>query len=241
MQITTRRCFALDSVSCIQYVKDTILNANHNTVTFLLNLLSRVFNMSKIQFWMQITTHPLPRFRQDGVYSICQRYNFECKSQQYVETVLSTMSCIQYVKDTILNANHNRWSRTETTAPRVFNMSKIQFWMQITTRWNCVDLQGCVYSICQRYNFECKSQRCAYIADNDASCIQYVKDTILNANHNCDNWPLSAVFRVFNMSKIQFWMQITTEIAYAYGVPAVYSICQRYNFECKSQLRTRIG
>ena len=40
---------------------------------------------------------------------------------------------------------------------------------------------------------------------------------------------------VFDMSKIQFWKQFTTERKYELDFSKLYSICQRYNFESNLQ------
>ena len=62
-----------------------------------------------------------------ALFSICQRYNFESKSQQPQKWVLTQLSCFRYVKDTILKANHNKKARCAFTGIAVFDMSKIQF------------------------------------------------------------------------------------------------------------------
>ena len=70
------------------------------------------------------------------------------------------------------------------------------------------------------------------------SCIRYVKDTILKAIYN--GLPVWAQLStaVFDMSKIQFWKQFTTSIRQTSSLSALYSICQRYNFESNLQLET---
>ena len=45
---------------------------------------------------------------QIGLYLICQRYKFESESQLPGERAIQFISCIQYVKDTNLKANHNK-------------------------------------------------------------------------------------------------------------------------------------
>ncbi len=65
----------------MKYVKDTILKANHNETTYRCTLLM--------------------------LYEVCQRYNFESKSQLPDTAKLHSHGCMKYVKDTILKANHN--------------------------------------------------------------------------------------------------------------------------------------
>ena len=66
-----------------------------------------------------------------------------------------------------------------------------------------------LYSICQRYNFESNLQRLCKITCGFLGCIRYVKDTILKAIYNI------CVMLYHNI--------------------ALYSICQRYNFESNLQ------
>ena len=119
------------------------------------------------------------------LFSICQRYNFESKSQLSAVVVNSLRCCFRYVKDTILKANHNDH----------FNPILLKL----------------LFSICQRYNFESKSQLPEFSEKTLLSCFRYVKDTILKANHN-----FKSSFR---------------------DAFELFSICQRYNFESKSQLQ----
>ena len=143
------------------------------------------------------------------LFSICKRYNFESKSQHLLQYAEGGLDCFRYVKDTILKANHN-------------NFKHVRDFIKL-------------FSICQRYNFESKSQ---HSYENDKSsiyCFRYVKDTILKANHNliCIVW--TNAITVFDMSKIQFWKQITTLEKLYREASELFSICQRYNFESKSQ------
>ena len=145
-------------ISCIQYIKGTILKANHNNckedlsssqlysiyqrydfesksqqaVVIFLSI-KAVFNISKVRFWKQITTEPLKWFMLLGLYSIYQRYDFESKSQlsAIVRAIISC--CIQYIKGTILKANHNIVHIRQFESWAVFNISKVRFWKQITT------------------------------------------------------------------------------------------------------------
>ena len=190
--------------------------------------------MSKIQFWKQFTTYEVAQSLVELLYSICQRYNFESNLQ------------LELIKPIIKST--------------VFDMSKIQFWKQFTTVRRCSCPSRTLYSICQRYNFESNLQQKqgddlkAYIcqrynfesnlqpAASAASaaphCIRYVKDTILKAIYNIKHVTKQRMKTVFDMSKIQFWKQFTTEVSFPKKVAALYSICQRYNFESNLQ---RIG
>ena len=146
------------------------------------------------------------------LYSICQRYNFESNLQ------------LELIKPIIKST--------------VFDMSKIQFWKQFTTVRRCSCPSRTLYSICQRYNFESNLQPAASAASAAPHCIRYVKDTILKAIYNIKHVTKQRMKTVFDMSKIQFWKQFTTEVSFPKKVAALYSICQRYNFESNLQ---RIG
>ena len=145
-------------LSCIRYVKDTILKAIYNWVSWIRDNHNAVFDMSKIQFWKQFTTRTISSKTVESLYSICQRYNFE-SNLQLALIVLPQQDA-------------------------VFDMSKIQFWKQFTTLFSPFLKTESLYSICQRYNFESNLQRSSSTATFRASCIRYVKDTILKAIYN---------------------------------------------------------
>ena len=92
------------------------------------------------------------------LFPICQRYNFESKSQLRITRRQRQNRCFRYVKDTILKANHNETVYDE-------NLKRL-------------------FPICQRYNFESKSQHLLGNIRHNERCFRYVKDTILKANHN---------------------------------------------------------
>ena len=145
--------------SCIRYVKDTILKAIYNLYHCLSYQFSAVFDMSKIQFWKQFTTYNTMWQLEDMLYSICQRYNFESNLQHQIGTCEVGRSCIRYVKDTILKAIYNLHADRVSSFGAVFDMSKIQFWKQFTTRCQVLLSFSLLYSICQRYNFESNLQQ----------------------------------------------------------------------------------
>ena len=168
-----------------------------------------VFDMSKIQFWKQFTTTIIVRLLRGLLYSICQRYNFESNLQLPDLMLFAPLSCIRYVKDTILKAIYNQEKYNMYLSKAVFDMSKIQFWKQFTTSFDCAVSITPLYSICQRYNFESNLQRLTFKSMQNRGCIRYVKDTILKAIYNHSV--------IIGISK------------------KLYSICQRYNFESNLQ------
>ena len=207
-QFTTSKQKPIWPVCCIRYVKDTILKAIYNIIAGIVTVVT--------------------------LYSICQRYNFESNLQRVCGFLLTTSSCIRYVKDTILKAIYNkpvhsikycklysicqRYNFESNLQPfitilllsiAVFDMSKIQFWKQFTTLIYRLLLPYLLYSICQRYNFESNLQQRILRRKSVISCIRYVKDTILKAIYN----------RLIHM----------------FCKKQLYSICQRYNFESNLQ------
>ena len=143
-----------------------------------------VFDMSKIQFWKQFTTGSFSKSKFVGLYSICQRYNFESNLQLLDLRYCNYQSCIRYVKDTILKAIYNFFDTDYLASNAVFDMSKIQFWKQFTTTTAAFYPQAALYSICQRYNFESNLQLRTVVNGTTHCCIRYVKDTILKAIYN---------------------------------------------------------
>ena len=192
------------NISCIRYVKDTILKAIYNYNVLLESVVQAVFDMSKIQFWKQFTTGMLMRAQTTSLYSICQRYNFESNLQHSIFFIDNHSCCIRYVKDTILKAIYNRSRRYGRKNGAVFDMSKIQFWKQFTTHCGEIIISPLLYSICQRYNFESNLQPRRLRIKYFFSCIRYVKDTILKAIYNISVYMLIYVIAVFDMSKIQY-------------------------------------
>ena len=131
LQLSTKR--QSRRPSCIRYVKDTILKAIYNNCKAMLLNCKAVFDMSKIQFWKQFTTHTHLDYFPFLLYSICQRYNFESNLQLRCRYIGISHSCIRYVKDTILKAIYNVPEGSILSKVAVFDMSKIQFWKQFTT------------------------------------------------------------------------------------------------------------
>ena len=156
-----------DGVS--DYVKDTILKANHNRIRQALVETAVCQTMSKIQFWKQITTWWLPV---RGLHQVCQTMS-KIQFWKQITTgegdeafsflVCQTMSKIQFWKQITTTS---RWPSTASL------MSKIQFWKQITTsRCRVTDTSWCV-RLCQRYNFESKSQLCRNWRTWVARCVR---------------------------------------------------------------------
>ncbi len=166
---------------------------------------------------------------------ILQRYYFFCKSQQISKNCWICLWCLWYYKGTIFFANHNplwSWSLRVwclwyykgtiffanhntcwipvLSCRDVFDITKVLFFLQITTpvrRW-CSCLQMSL--ILQRYYFFCKSQRLHPSLLNCSRCLWYYKGTIFFANHNqCRTW-IDNQCDVFDITNVLFFLQITT-------------------------------
>ena len=139
--------------SCCLSYKDTILKANHSSVSlqssFLLLLL------------------------------ILQRYYFESESQLLRPLLLSLPGCCLSYKDTILKANHSAPGSPLPASLAVAYPTKILFWKRITARkvedWKWLKL----LLILQRYYFESESQRMIQGEVPVPRCCLSYKDTIL--------------------------------------------------------------
>ena len=174
----------IGNCGCFRPIKDTILRANHNTSDSGITSYGGVSDLSKIQFWEQITTAQAIFKIYQRVFQTYQRYNFESKSQHCYLWIVAVERCFRPIKDTILRANHNG-------------------------NWPC-KIAIKVFQTYQRYNFESKSQPCGEYFVIIVRCFRPIKDTILRANHNCWILCLSTLKGVSDLSKIQFWEQITT-------------------------------
>ena len=108
-----------------------------------------------------------------------------------------------------LESESQRSAGRKSTSTAVFNMSKIQTWKRITTMFLVASIFVKLYLICQRYKLESESQ------------------------HPFANYSIKEA--VFNMSKIQTWKRITTNIGKVQGIWRLYLICQRYKLESESQ------
>ena len=221
---------------CFRPIKDTILRANHNRSFVQISLHHGVSDLSKIQFWEQITTDTLVHPSALRVFQTYQRYNFESKSQLAIFAPILIYRCFRPIKDTILRANHNFRIASFTGFTGVSDLSKIQFWEQITTISATLMVWNWVFQTYQRYNFESKSQHRPAKSHVCWRCFRPIKDTILRANHNCPYISTFKTFGVSDLSKIQFWEQITTHTTQVWKRQRVFQTYQRYNFESKSQL-----
>ena len=61
-----------------------------------------------------------------------------------------------------------------------------------------------VFQTYQRYNFESKSQQDVDVYAFEKWCFRPIKDTILKANHNCNDVGVLQITGVSDLSKIQF-------------------------------------
>ena len=163
------------------------------------------------------------------------------------------MSCIQWLKDTNLKANHNTFIFHNIIILAVFNGSKILIWKQITTWYNMLYAYcGCiqwlkdtnlkanhnfVFCVCCLLSAVFNGSKiliwkqittCISVDQCMWCCIQWLKDTNLKANHNCFATPLIRQTAVFNGSKILIWKQITTFGNGYISSFVLYSMAQRY-------------
>ena len=86
-------------ISCIRYIKDTILKA--------------IYNCRRSQHLYHL------------LYSVYQRYNFESNLQRFSKFSNPRTCCIRYVKDIILKAIYNQLPLSYDRHGAVFDMSKI--------------------------------------------------------------------------------------------------------------------
>ncbi len=132
LQITTISCAFACWRGCLWYYKGTIFFANHNKELW-----------RKCKFVMSL---------------ILQRYYFFCKSQlpQSVDAIVER--CLWYYKGTIFFANHNHFSVFLKSSQDVFDITKVLFFLQITTIITKLMFKKSMSLILQRYYFFCKSQ-----------------------------------------------------------------------------------
>ena len=151
--------------------------------------------MSKIQIWKRITTLGVVVGISVRLYLICQRYKFESESQLSAKFFNSRVAVFNMSKIQIWKRITTHKARFRSCPKAVFNMSKIQIWKRITTWSALARPRWVLYLICQRYKFESESQ-------------PEIREAV----------PYGAVF---NMSKIQIWKRITTNV----GVSAIVFCC----------------
>ena len=145
------------------------------------------------------------------VFQTYQRYNFESKSQQTPDSNRIGIGCFRPIKDTILRANHNRNAVLMFLCLGVSDLSKIQFWEQITTLPIIICLIVNGVSDLSKIQFWEQITTRGYATETYTWCFRPIKDTILRANHNLrDDLPKLEI-GVSDLSKIQFWEQITTD------------------------------
>ena len=167
---------------------------------------------------------------------MCQRYKFESESQLVVGAAQEKRA--------------------------VFNVSKIQIWKRITTRFAVFGGYMGLYLMCQRYKFESESQRGTTSLNDEVAVFNVSKIQIWKRittqypegihrrwlylmcqryKFESESQPFtvskSVDIAVFNVSKIQIWKRITTNPQIQISEKSLYLMCQRYKFESESQLR----
>ena len=124
---------AVFGLSCLQYSKSTIFQANHNKWCYDKNQHKVVCNTAKVRFFKQITTSIWRPWWTSVLFAIQQKYDFSSKSQRWWECCSCSCSCLQYSKSTIFQANHNKFSLQTLCSEVVCNTAKVRFFKQITT------------------------------------------------------------------------------------------------------------
>ena len=124
-------------------------------------------------------------------------------------SLVLSVCCCQYDKDTKMKANHNHGWRI------------LQLFRLLPVR--------------QRYKNESKSQPRTACRHIFSCCCQYDKDTKMKANRNHPGWKHPPRSVVASTTKIQKWKQITTKEGKNPGVRLLLPVRQRYKNESKSQ------
>ena len=175
-QFTTNRTGAGDQIGCDQYVKDTI--------------------------WKQFTTGDNDIINSTTLWPICQRYNLkaihnESSRREFAMEVVTNMSKIQSESNSQPHIMSSKWVIC------CDQYVKDTIWKQFTTNPKGLSVRGALWPICQRYNLkaihnqplmlllsgsvvtnmskiqsESNSQQRAIESIYVDSCDQYVKDTI---------------------------------------------------------------
>ena len=196
-------------VWCLPYCKGTILKAIHNSSYECSLLVKGVYRIAKVRFWKQFTTCITFIYPVAAVFTVLQRYDFESNSQQGLVATSVESRCLPYCKGTILKAIHNK-----------------------TNLRDCIVM---VFTVLQRYDFESNSQQDKPQGLYCYRCLPYCKGTILKAIHN---WNFGNTFTergVYRIAKVRFWKQFTTQRGSSTICSQVFTVLQRYDFECNSQ------
>ena len=120
-------------VCCLQYSKSTIFQANHNADESAVRARVVVCNTAKVRFFKQITTNFHCKHFVVKLFAIQQKYDSSSKSQLIVVLQEIAVSCLQYSKSTIFQANHNSCEINTFRRGVVCNTAKVRFFKQITT------------------------------------------------------------------------------------------------------------
>ena len=173
-----------------------------------------VCNTAKVRFFKQITTVRLSISKMIRLFAIQQKYDFSSKSQLIVLLTCLTLSCLQYSKSTIFQANHNPTWPCRRCQGVVCNTAKVRFFKQITTLLTWFRMTMLLFAIQQKYDFSSKSQQLG----RDGGVLHVVCNT----------------------AKVRFFKQITTRKNSLQPWPTLFAIQQKYDFSSKSQrMRSR--
>ena len=170
------------------------------------------------------------------LFAIQQKYDFSSKSQQGRTHCSRGQRCLQYSKSTIFQANHNGCGRERHSVCVVCNTAKVRFFKQITTKVVGKSIAEGLFAIQQKYDFSSKSQLGHASTSPTASCLQYSKSTIFQANHNSFFVWMILYIVVCNTAKVRFFKQITTGQQTLTEEQKLFAIQQKYDFSSKSQL-----
>ena len=143
-----------------------------------------VLDTTKVQIFKQITTKRLITMLKNVLFQIPQRYRFSSKSQHFLGSFVTDVSCFRYHKGTDFQANHNLLIQKLKNVYVVLDTTKVQIFKQITTKYG--------------------------ILNPLTSCFRYHKGTDFQANHNNKSAMQSAGMVVLDTTKVQIFKQITT-------------------------------
>ena len=168
---------------CLRYCKCTIFQANHNTISNIMQNNVVVCDTANVRFFKQITTNAhvyiegfrclryckCTIFQANHNYVLCganlppvvcdtANVRFFKQITTYHEEGSHSIRCLRYCKCTIFQANHNATVACVLRDTVVCDTANVRFFKQITTL---------------KSNSTCNN-----------SCLRYCKCTIFQANHN---------------------------------------------------------
>jgi len=143
-----------------------------------------VYQVKDTIFWKQITTKSRLPTKSVKLFIKSKIQFFESKSQQPRYFCLKHLCCLSSQRYNFLKANHNDINVLVSSVTVVYQVKDTIFWKQITTSLSSLICLSMLFIKSKIQFFESKSQLAWYSQLPFACCLSSQRYNFLKANHN---------------------------------------------------------